>query len=121
DVDDRVEALRLRVETDAPDFFECRVSLDGLDRLQRARRQIAEVVRIAGEQGPELRALVRHFCGFADQFGGRALTFLCHLWYLGTSFRDTSGLPLAERDITASCRLVDRRGASAWGGRSRSY
>src|SRR5262249_52577095 len=47
DVDDRVEALRLRVETDAPDFFECRVSLDGLDRLQRARRQIAEVVRIA--------------------------------------------------------------------------
>ena len=52
-----VQTIGLRVEPDALQLFVGRVALQLDDRLERALRQRAEVVRIADQQGAELGAL----------------------------------------------------------------
>ncbi|NUO14863.1 MAG: DUF2249 domain-containing protein, partial [Planctomycetaceae bacterium] len=106
--DDGVEPVGLGVEADALDLLVRRVPLDGRHRRKGAGRDVAEVVRVADDQGPELGPLLRHVATRRDRArsGDRARRSLRGLLLLD------HGLPSSWRSGRRSGRFSRPRRAS---------
>ena len=94
----RVEPIGLRMEADALQLFVGGVALQLDDRLERALRQVPEIVRVADDERAEPRPFHRNVAGRADSAGaergkwlGGALLIVRHDDPLRRDMRSPSG------------------------------